>query len=172
MRRLSTTLLIPLLALLTGCPEDPCARAQQLDPVLDIGTGENDFVPLEDGDTATLSYGNQGGQHIWTALHAAGLNPGERGFFTQDADPVRITLVLEGETDGALVGSYYSDWLAMAGGPEDAEITGLQLVVSLGYASYDDTEEEPLVQDYRLSAEVEDVCGTLVTAERVVKLPE
>ncbi len=165
--------LAPLaLLFLTGCPDDPCTRADRADPDLAIGMGEKAFEALADGDEAVLTYGNQGGQHIWVALQASGVNPGEKGVFAQDRDPVTITLALEGMTDGWDAGSYYSNWVAMAGSPEESEITGLQLVVSLGYFDTYGEAPQPVDQEYLLTAEVADVCGNTVSAERIIRLPE
>lgn len=164
--------LLPALLLLTGCPQDPCEAAAAVDPALAIGMGEKDFTPLDDGDTVTLNYGSQGGRHIWVALQAAGVNPGQKGIIGGDTDAPVITLSLVGEVDGTTWGTYGSDWMAMDGDAEEAEVTGLQLVVYGGGTTYSDTTGDPVVQDFVLSAHVEDVCGNVLDAERLVKLPD
>jgi hypothetical protein len=41
-------------------------------PTVALGTGENDFVPLEDGATVRLVEGPQCGHHIWAGVKMAG----------------------------------------------------------------------------------------------------
>lgn len=40
-----------------------------------IGTGEESFTPLADGDAVDVTYGSQGGYHIWGAFLARGFDP-------------------------------------------------------------------------------------------------
>jgi hypothetical protein len=43
---------------------------------IEVGTGENSFIALTDGDPVTIIHGPQGGYHIWGAIRAKpGLNP-------------------------------------------------------------------------------------------------
>jgi hypothetical protein len=35
---------------------------------VEVGTGENEFVPLSDGAQVELTYGKQGSYHIWTSV--------------------------------------------------------------------------------------------------------
>lgn len=69
------------LLLLAGCPpgatgpdgENPDGE----DPAVDIGTGEIEFVPLEDGDRLAIVEGAQGGYHLFGALRCKGLVAGD-----------------------------------------------------------------------------------------------
>jgi hypothetical protein len=42
-------------------------------PVLQIGTGQSDYLPLNDGDTVQVEQGPQGGHHIWIAVRQRNL---------------------------------------------------------------------------------------------------
>jgi hypothetical protein len=46
---------------------DACKPANAGPPVVQIGTGQTDFLPLTDGQTLQLEQGPQGGHHIWIA---------------------------------------------------------------------------------------------------------
>jgi len=74
-----TSALFAALVSLSGCGKgadtadtqpvvtDPC----ELDGItVELGTGEEDYVPLEDGDTLTMVHGPQLGWHFITALQA------------------------------------------------------------------------------------------------------
>ncbi|MBS2012501.1 MAG: hypothetical protein JST00_06430 [Deltaproteobacteria bacterium] len=41
---------------------------------VEVGTGTKDFVALADGDPVDLTYGPQGGFHIWTAVRVKNAN--------------------------------------------------------------------------------------------------
>src|SRR5690606_27155535 len=66
--------LLGLGLLLAGCPEggptepDPSLR-------LEVGTGQQHFTPLAEGETLFLRQGCQGSQHIFVSLRAWGLPP-------------------------------------------------------------------------------------------------
>jgi hypothetical protein len=53
---------------------DPCKPAGGGAPVVIIGQGQADYLPLMDGDTAQVEAGPQGGHHIWVALRAKNLH--------------------------------------------------------------------------------------------------
>ena len=41
-------------------------------PVFELGTGEDEFEPVEDGATLRLASGSQGGRHVWVAGRVLG----------------------------------------------------------------------------------------------------
>jgi hypothetical protein len=73
---LSGVLILPLLT--TGCVEatDPCAEVRASQPALELGTGNLDFLSLQDGDMIGAHYGPQGGYHVYGSIHATGVYPG------------------------------------------------------------------------------------------------
>lgn len=60
---------------------------------VEVGTGTKDFVALADGDPVDLTFGPQGGFHIWTAVRVRNVN----------ATGVQINLRAKLD-DGSLVG--------------------------------------------------------------------
>jgi hypothetical protein len=53
---------------------DPCKPAGGGAPVVVVGQGQADYLPMMDGDTAQVEAGPQGGHHIWVALRAKNLS--------------------------------------------------------------------------------------------------
>lgn len=82
-------LALVLVGVLPAC--DP-----NLPPALEVGTGEINFVPLEDGDTLEIIQGPQGGFHLLTSLRVHGIAPGDRGDLTEPTNPT-LTLDVTGE---------------------------------------------------------------------------
>ncbi len=41
--------------------------------VVEVGSGEDDFAQLEEGDPLELVYGSQGGYHVWGGVRATGV---------------------------------------------------------------------------------------------------
>jgi hypothetical protein len=72
--------LLPLLLLLTAC-------GTGLDPSVEIGTGEIEFVSVDDGDTLQIIQGPQGGFHLLASLRVHGIAPGDRGDLTEPTNP-------------------------------------------------------------------------------------
>ena len=52
---------------------DVCKPAGHGDPVVVVGTGQTDFLPITDGQTVQAEKGPQGGHHIWIAMRAKNL---------------------------------------------------------------------------------------------------
>lgn len=69
---------------LAGCsggkdtgPTDDTGTVPKLDPALELGTGDIEFVPIADGDTVFVVFGPQGGYHINSSLRVQGIDNGE-----------------------------------------------------------------------------------------------
>jgi hypothetical protein len=52
---------------------DPCKLAGGGAPIVIVGQGQADYLPMMDGDTAQVEQGPQGGHHIWVAIRAKNL---------------------------------------------------------------------------------------------------
>ncbi len=52
---------------------DLCKPAGHGAATISLGTGQQDYLPLADGDTVRLEKGPQGGHHIWTAVRMKNL---------------------------------------------------------------------------------------------------
>lgn len=74
-------------AALVGCAE-PDPSDTGVAPWLELGTGETEFVPLEDGDEVALVYGPQGGWHVDTTAMFGGiaLDGAELSYEARDPD--------------------------------------------------------------------------------------
>lgn len=57
----------------TTVPSDDCRPAAPGPPELILGTGQNDYAPLADGESLKLQGGPQGGHHLWMALRMKNL---------------------------------------------------------------------------------------------------
>jgi hypothetical protein len=47
---------------------DTCKPAHAGSPVVQVGTGQSDYLPLADGETIQAEQGPQGGHHVWVAV--------------------------------------------------------------------------------------------------------
>jgi hypothetical protein len=54
-----------------------CAEAAEFEPSLILGTWDGEFLVWEEEEELGLVWGMQGGQHIWGAVQATGMNPGD-----------------------------------------------------------------------------------------------
>ncbi len=74
------------------------------DVTLEAGIGEAAFAPAADGDDLPLVFGPQGSFHVWGALRATGVVPGDPADFAEKRNP-KLTMVLEqgGEVIGGFV---------------------------------------------------------------------
>ncbi len=149
---------------LTGCDPasvDACAEAGALPGVLEIGTGWDSFDPIEDGDIVAVSWGMQGGLHVYGSLQVGGVVQGLLGD-SQANDPIVAFYIL---LDGELFGGYgaYQRHLT-----EDEDgvlsIIGDELVLN----NWDPAVVNGL--EVILTATIIDGCGRTLTAERTVTL--
>jgi hypothetical protein len=151
---------------------DHCAEAAKHTPGLIAGTGEATFEAIEDGSVLNPVFGPQGGHHIWTALQATGLNPGQGKMINPDTasdgggslvaqgqDPVDITIEIS--FDDGNIGPYrvaFSYFLE--GNTEASELAGLTAIIDAwGIVAH---YEERNTVDATLWLSVIDGCGTVV----------
>jgi hypothetical protein len=52
---------------------DICKPANAGAPVVQVGTGQSDYLPLSNGDTVQAEQGPQGGHHVWVAVRQQNL---------------------------------------------------------------------------------------------------
>jgi hypothetical protein len=146
--------------LLAACdpgPTDPDGGLPldaDVDPALELGTGEGLFSSFEDGETLDLVSGCQGSQHVWVALRAWGIEP--RG-------PI-IQLSLVRDSDGAVVSQAFQVRVSLdpVPGTTYAEVYGLTLVVP--------EPDGALDEDLTLRATVTDMNEVTVMDERPVRI--
>lgn len=148
----------------TGCDElTDCEQAALVEaPALEIGLGEEAFVaPLADGDEVSVSYGSQGGQHLWLAIHTAGFAPGvHHGLFRADESvPAFFATLLD--ADGSEVARQSWQFAAMEGTPEDAEIALGEFVLTGVVGGRG---------PYRLGVTAQDACGNELASEVEIEI--
>ena len=124
---------VGLLALLVaGCPpDDPPADDAGTDAEVAIGTGGIGlYVPLEDGDTALMARGCQGGQHVWIGVRARGL----------DTEPALVSVSGIRARDGAMISIPVTVRLRFVQDVDEDwdEITGIQLIVPIAEQAIDE----------------------------------
>lgn len=82
--------LVSSLLVVGACTKDPA------EPSLQIGTGDQDFEPLSDGDDAVVIQGPQGGFHLLGSLRATGVEPGDTANVFDENNPTVHFTVREG----------------------------------------------------------------------------
>lgn len=148
-------LLVPLLA---AC--DPgaqaCEDAAAIPGVLDVGTGESAFEPIADGDEVQVSWGSQGGKHVYGSLRAEGLLlPVVR--LSADDDPL-VDFALA-YADGTVITGY-------GGLPRTFQQEGDAAVFTGEILQLDWREEGHDGLEVVMSARVEDGCGRVLEGEK------
>lgn len=136
-----------MLFLLFAC-NDPCAPGP--DPTLDIGLGLDSFTPTEDGDSAELTFGQQGGFHIDLALESTELDAGDL-----------VSGQLSGTVDGQEVAGG-QPWFNLTCNPNTntQQVGALRLI----FFGMDATEADG--RTVEVEAVVRDARGTEATATR------
>lgn len=128
MRLIPTALVVFVAFFLGACPGDDTAADASMpdtglgEPRLEIGTGGiGRYEQLDDGDTALLAEGCQGGQHVWIGLRA----------YELDTSRALIRLVVERERDEFAASIPFQVRLTFepVAGADYDELTGLQLQV-------------------------------------------
>lgn len=161
-RSLLFALLIPAVY---GCDqEDPCEVAASVDPVLRIGTGEEAFRALHDGDHVDVTWGPQGGRHIWVGAHTEGVDPGKDALLG-GGDPGPRLLFTLWSADDVQLGSG-STQQPFDGDPLSAELVGQELYVD--WWGETTSGPNPDISALLIRAELEDRCGVELVEEVVV----
>lgn len=117
-------------ALGAGCTGgDPPVDCENPVVAVEIGTGDQSFEPLADGDPVTMVHGPQGGWHVWGSLRATGfaalvdirytIEDLDSGVFVCDQQ-YRVQTASVSECQGEYVGMFgYLDVGELAAGDAD-----------------------------------------------------
>lgn len=91
-----------------GEDRDVCKPAGGGDPIVLVGQGQGDYLPLDDLEEAQVEAGPQGGHHIWVAIRVKNL--GQSGSITSirgsvpelqyTIDPYRVIFTLDPDEGG------------------------------------------------------------------------
>jgi hypothetical protein len=103
-----TSALEPYTANWPNGASDICKPSNAGPPVVQVGTGQTDYVPATDGETVQMEQGPQGGHHIWMAVRMQNLK--QTG---------SVTTLTSGQPDTGLAGpstSYVFTFNADQGG--------------------------------------------------------
>lgn len=80
-----------------------CKDVQTTPSLLEIGTGETTFIPLDDGDVLDMVHGEQGGYHVPLAAHACGVGESASlhylGLLETGEDIVNISIFMPWQPD-------------------------------------------------------------------------
>lgn len=151
------------LSLVAACdPASPqaCEAAAEVPGVLEIGTGAEDFAPLQHGDEVEIAYGPQGGQHVYGSLRADGIVTALVSL--SDEDDPRVTYEVHLD-DGTLLGGYQDFPRRFQRDGESHLLVGDELVLDYREEGFDGL---PIT----LVATVVDACGRELTAARDVTI--
>ena len=113
---------------------DACRPAGAGPPVVQVGTGESDYLPVVDGQTVQVEQGPQGGHHIWIAVRQHNLK--------QTGSTTTITSVQPGT---GLVGPRMAFVFTFA--PDEGgfcKLAGLRYQLDLGGGDYHAFLGQPL----------------------------
>ena len=87
---------------------DACKPPDGGDPIVIVGQGQADYLPMEDGEVGQVEAGPQGGYHIWIAIRLKNLR--QSGSITEvtgtfpglgfDADPYKVIFTFDQDEGG------------------------------------------------------------------------
>ncbi len=152
--------------LLLGCTSDDSPEVV-LDPGIELGTGVDEFVPLEDGDEMAVILGPQGGYHLDGSLRVQGIDPGNEDDLGDPRNPLTVfeAVVDDGTVVSGLAGATsveYRQGIKASETPGVYEMVGRRILLDI----QDDSELQG--RTLTVSVTVEDVDGVVLTDERDV----
>jgi hypothetical protein len=137
---------------------DACKPLDPGPPTVEIGGGEDAYVPVEDGGPMRIERGPQGGLHVWIGVRVRNLH--QRGSVTTlsaavpslglELDPMQVALGFDGSPGGT------------------CELHALRYVVASRLSQLDALIGASL----RIDAKVVDVTGTVGLARKTVTLTQ
>ncbi len=146
-----TLALVSSLLVCGACTKDPEG------PSLEIGTGDQEFEPLNDGDDAVVIQGPQGGFHLLGSLRATGIEPGDTAnVFDENNPTMHFTVREDGERVDA--SNAFIQGLDEAG-------RGLYEVVGRFVFLDIQADEELVGSVITLTVELTDINGVALSAE-------
>ena len=131
-------------------------------PSLEIGTGVNDFVEVD--EVTFFERGPQGGLHIYASVRAYGLYGGRGNGINENTPLLTYTVMSD---DGALTGGFAGLAKAMDT-TRDGRVERIGDLAVLG--TYDATAVEGV--EVELYAELSDSCGRSASASARTRLEE
>lgn len=155
-----------VLLLALACEEQltPCERAALVAPTIELGTGGETFEPVADGDYLPVTFGPQGGFHVWGGVRTAGFDPGESALLAQYEVGVNLRFYME--IDDVIIAD--SGWLSrpMEGDEYEAELAGEAMFMEQWPYFGDGFETDQVEATYHV--QIEDSCGNVGDAQTSV----
>ncbi len=139
-----------------------CEAFARNGPTLNVGTGQTQYEPVEDGGEVAYYRGVQGGWHIFGSFWAESVIPGNLEDF---ADPENPIVSFEVLYRGEVIGGYQElprPLLPMGG--DNYALVGDTLVLDV------QSDEELLGISFELTVTLLDSCGTVLEDDRTVIL--
>lgn len=177
---------------LVSATEEVCEQLA-LEQSIELGTGGDGFIPLEDGDLVMQAWGPQGGDHVWGALRMTGIFGG--GAWRDDPDcadgeGVGCGPIAPEDAPTAMINLWHNDILVASTGEalsfqaDQGLAIGLIAILNSPYSSAamecadpSEISQEVLAAaqaaeaaDLQFEVIVRDACGAELTDERTVRL--
>lgn len=141
----------------SGASEAACSSGEA---AVDLGTGDDSFEPLEDGDPVNVINGPQGGQHVVGSVHTFNMT-----------SVATVQLTIQRAEDDSYVSDQTYRLQFLEEDAEQCEWTYLGLFAYLGFVSLAEDDADFLWKDAIMRIEVTDDNGRTATDEIVV-VPE
>lgn len=130
-------------------------------PGLEIGTGEESFGALADGDDILIVQGPQGGYHFNGSVRAWGVNAGNPDDLGDPSNPTITFRAFEGSTQ-IDIGVEYTQGLKDAGEPFTYQLVGRRVILDI-------TNDDQLDgHEVRLEVQIDDVDGNSLVDSRTL----
>jgi hypothetical protein len=163
-------------------PFDYCQEAKKVPASVEVGTGSNSFVAIDETSVLTPDTAGQGGHHIWTSVKATGLNPGQGEMIFQDSgieggynyaptavgdDPVLITveITIPDSTLGPYIVAYET---FLDGTTKDSSLSGITAILNVWSIMAQFEGQESIKASLFVS--IKDSCGTIVTDRKEITI--
>jgi hypothetical protein len=127
-----------------------------------LGTGEDAFVPVDDGDDITIVFGPQGGYHLTGSMRASGIVPGNPDSLADPHNPITAFRVWNeaGDPISGLQGAHevlYQEGLEPTDTPGLFEMVGRRVFLDIA------SDDEIVGTTLTVEVEVHDTNDVVVT---------
>lgn len=119
---------VHLIALL-GCAEPE--KAEPLPPLVELGTGEVEFVPLAEGDELEVVHGPQGGYHFTVSMRVQGIDAGDPSDLDAPNNPITLFQAFLGGERIDLNAALYRQGIDPSAEPGVYEMLGRRLILDI-----------------------------------------
>jgi hypothetical protein len=154
----------------TGATDTDDTEIPDLPPLVEIGSGVDEFLPLEDGGEILIVQGPQGGHHFDGSLRAQGIPPGDGRDLTNPDNPTttfRIVRVSDGQQLD--VGITFTQGLETTDEPGVYAVLGRKVIFDRNWVQFDD---DVTGVECDFIVEIQAVDGTVLTdTRRVIGVP-